>query len=131
MYLFETCVFAVCTCLCFFAQKHVPTAICTCTQYLCVMHTGWRRPIGCLKLQVNFRKRATKNRVLLREMTYKFATLYRVSQCMFHTICMGIPVHVSAPKVDSISVPSNFTQLLSRHLVYVSHELGRHTSKCF
>ena len=31
--------------------------------------TGWRRPIGCLKLQVIFRKRATNYRALLREMT--------------------------------------------------------------
>jgi len=32
--------------------------------------TGWRRCIGCLKLQVSFRKRATSYRALLREMTY-------------------------------------------------------------
>ena len=32
---------------------------------------GWRRPIGCLKLQVNLRKRATNYRALLREMTYE------------------------------------------------------------
>jgi hypothetical protein len=32
--------------------------------------TGWRRPIGCLKLQVIFRKRATNYRALLRKMTY-------------------------------------------------------------
>ena len=30
-------------------------------------HTGWRRCIGCLKLQVNFRKRATNYRALLRK----------------------------------------------------------------
>jgi len=33
--------------------------------------TGWRRPIGCLKLQVIFRKRATNYRALLRKMTDK------------------------------------------------------------
>jgi len=33
--------------------------------------TGWRRLIGCLKLQVIFRKRAAKYRVLLRKMTCK------------------------------------------------------------
>ena len=33
--------------------------------------TGWRRPKGCLKLQVFFRKRATNYRALLRKMTYK------------------------------------------------------------
>ena len=33
--------------------------------------TGWQRPIGCLKLQVIFHKRATNNRALFRKMTYK------------------------------------------------------------
>ena len=32
--------------------------------------TGWRRPIGCLKLQVIFRERATNYRARLRKMTY-------------------------------------------------------------
>ena len=32
--------------------------------------TGWRRPIGCLALQVAFRKRATNYRALLRKMTH-------------------------------------------------------------
>ena len=35
---------------------------------------GWQRPIGCLKLQVIFRKRAIKYRALLRKMTYKDET---------------------------------------------------------
>jgi len=33
--------------------------------------TGWRRPMGCLTLQVIFRKRATNYRARLRKMTYK------------------------------------------------------------
>ena len=33
--------------------------------------TEWRRPIGCLKMQVIFGKRATNCRTLLRKMTYK------------------------------------------------------------
>ena len=36
---------------------------------MCIVHTRWRRPIGCLKLQVIFRKRATDYRALLRKMT--------------------------------------------------------------
>jgi len=32
--------------------------------------TGWRRLVGCLKLQVIFRKRATNYRALLRKITY-------------------------------------------------------------
>jgi len=38
--------------------------------------TGWRRPIGCLKLQVIFRKRATNYRALLRKMTYEDKASY-------------------------------------------------------
>jgi len=34
-------------------------------------NTRWRRPIGCLKLQVIFRKRAANYRALLRKMTHK------------------------------------------------------------
>ena len=33
--------------------------------------TGWRKPIGCLKLQVIVCKRASNYRALLRKMTYK------------------------------------------------------------
>jgi len=32
---------------------------------------GWRRCIGCLKLQTSFRKRATNYRALLQKKTYK------------------------------------------------------------
>jgi len=51
--------------------------------------TGWRRPIGCLKLQVIFRKRATNYMALLRKMTYKDKasygssppSLYQIQDC--------------------------------------------------
>ena len=39
--------------------------------YICKRSTRWRRPIGYLKLQVIFRKRATNHRALLRKMTYE------------------------------------------------------------
>ena len=38
---------------------------------LCAYDTGWRRFIGCFKLQVIFRKRATNYRALLRKMNYE------------------------------------------------------------
>ena len=41
--------------------------------------TGWRRPIGCLKLQAIFRKRATNYRALLRKMTYRNKAFYDCS----------------------------------------------------
>jgi len=43
---------------------------------VCACNTGWRRPIGCLKLQVTFRNRATNYRALLRKMTYKDKASY-------------------------------------------------------
>jgi len=36
-----------------------------------IRRTGWRRLIGCLKLQVIFRKSASNYRALLRKMTYE------------------------------------------------------------
>jgi len=41
-----------------------------------VHDTGWRRPIGCLDLQVIFRKRATNYRALLWKMTYEDKAIY-------------------------------------------------------
>jgi len=48
-------------------------------------HTGWRRPAGCLKLPVIFRKRATNYRALLRKMPYKDKASYdSTPPCMSH-----------------------------------------------
>jgi len=44
-------------------------------QDVTIEHTGWRRLIGCLKLQTIFRKRATNYRALLRKMTCKIRHL--------------------------------------------------------
>ena len=47
------------------------------TQHITALYTaGWRRPTGCLKLQVSFRKRATNYRALLRKMTCKDKASY-------------------------------------------------------
>jgi len=43
------------------------------------IHSGWRRCIGCLKLQVSFRKRATIYRALLRNETCKDKASYASS----------------------------------------------------
>ena len=45
-------------------------------------NTGWRRSIGCLKLQVIFRKRATNSRALLRKMTCTYVL------CVIHCVCL-------------------------------------------
>ena len=48
--------------------------------------TGWRRLIGCLKLQVNFRKRATNYRALLQKMTHEDKASYdSTSPCISET----------------------------------------------
>jgi len=60
--------------------------------------TGWRRLIGSPKLQIIFRKRATKYRSLLRKMTYKTKGSYESSPpctrcCVIYTniyICIRI-----------------------------------------
>jgi len=49
------------------------------------LNTGWQRPIGCLKLQVIFRKRATDFRALLRKMTYKDKASYGSSP-LYHDL---------------------------------------------
>jgi len=51
------------SCLCVSVCMGVGVGGCGCT--------GWRRLLGCLKLQVIFRKRATNYRALLRRMTYE------------------------------------------------------------
>ena len=40
------------------------------------MSKGWRRAIGCLELQVIYRKRATNYGALLRKITYKDKASY-------------------------------------------------------
>jgi len=49
---------------------------------------GWRRPIGCLKVQVVFRKRATNYRTLVWKMTYEDKASYGSSPpCTQFTMC--------------------------------------------
>jgi len=61
----------VCVCVCTYTYKNQTNAAQKCPNRTHRCRTGWRRPIGCLKLQVIFRKRATNYRALFREMTYK------------------------------------------------------------
>jgi len=60
------CGAVMCGCVCLRA-----CSMC-CVEY----STGWRKPIGCFKLQVIFRKRATNSRALLRKITYKDMASY-------------------------------------------------------
>jgi len=56
--------------------------------------TAWRRLIECLKLQVIFRKRATKHRALLQKMTYEDkasydSTLHVLYTTKFKSMCIA------------------------------------------
>jgi len=56
------------------------------TENIYQVHTGWRRLIGCLKLQVIFRKKATNYRALLRKMTYEDKASYGSSPPCTHQV---------------------------------------------
>ena len=68
------------------------------TNRWCFIHmilTGWWRPIGCLELQLIFRKRATNCRALLRKMTYKDKASYGSSPpCTWCEWCIVVFVDV-------------------------------------
>jgi len=56
-----------------------------------ILNMGWQRPIGCLKLQVIFCKRATNYGALLRKMTYKDKASYGSSLPYIYDI---VPCHM-------------------------------------
>jgi len=70
----------VCVLVCVFVRVYLNVCVCVCV-CVCALNigcfcmraydAGWRRPIGCLELQVIFCKRATNYRGILRKMTYK------------------------------------------------------------
>jgi len=65
--------------------------------------TGWRRPIGCLKLQVIFRKRATNYRALLRKITYKDKASYGSSPPCTYTQAHPLSLFLSHTNTQSTS----------------------------
>jgi len=71
--------------------------------FIYTVDTGCRRPIGCLKLQVIFQKRATNYRILLREMTSKDKASCRspppcvqeqTNICMYLYMYIGICIYI-------------------------------------
>jgi len=93
----------VCVYVCLGVRAYVYAGVCVCVrirfvhthshvEFIAYTHAhpthgrGWRRRIGCLKLQVSFRKRATNFRSLLRNITCKDKTFYASSSvCHSHT----------------------------------------------
>jgi hypothetical protein len=72
--------------------------------------TGWQRPIGCLKLQIIFRKRATNYRALLRKMTYEDKTSYGSSPPCKRNV------------TDENAAIAGFYDSLMIHESYMSHD---------
>jgi len=63
-----------------FCTSHINSNI---TRIKCYRtYTVWRRCTGCLKLQVSFRKRATRCRALSRKMTSKEASYASAPSCI-------------------------------------------------
>jgi len=84
------------------------------------INTGWRRCIGCLKLQVSFRKRATNYRFLLRKMTTRNC-LVALRKCLFartdinkYSLMQQNSIHLYLHRrwlcVSSITAPTSAAQ---------------------
>jgi len=85
--------------ICMSHDTHMNESCHTCVTHL--IHTstfcctGWRRCIGCLKLQVIFRRRPTHYRALLREMTNKDKASYGSSPpCNAPVTYEGVMSHI-------------------------------------
>jgi len=86
--------------------------------------TGWRRPIGCLKLQVIFCKRATNYRALLQKMTYQDKASYASlppcrcflvdSRNLSHTHNISVPLARSLACSPSLSFALSLALSFSR-----------------
>jgi len=94
------------------------------TRYISVFlrdtwRTGWRRLIGCFKLQVIFCKRATNYRALLRKMTYEYKASYVSSppciriygSFMLTCSCVTHDLFVCMAHVDMLHTRANMPHL--------------------
>jgi len=97
----RVCFMFVCMHVCMHVRIHVCMRIytyifmriymCALSKYIC---TGLRRPIGCLKLQVIFRKRATNYMAFLRKMVYEDKASYGSSPPCTVTPCNNTATHI-------------------------------------
>jgi len=90
-----------------------------------IKDTEWRRLIGCLKLQVILRKRATQYRALLRKMTYKHKASYDSTP-----LCMWIVIQYTYIYVnwDSLHIGTRYGDCDSLHInINYSHWESPHT----
>ena len=86
-----------------------------------VVHTGWRRCIGCLKLQVSFCKRATNFRALLYKMTYKDKASYiSTPPCISHVTRLIFTSFQITPQNSQYWCPTSCHIWVS-HVTYARH----------
>jgi len=91
------------------------------------IRTGWRRPIGCLKLQVIFRRRANNYRAVLREMTYTGkASNGSLPPCMYMIRMFG--AFITRKKRPSASLQRNVTHCNTLRLNATYCNTLRHTA---
>jgi len=113
----------VCCCVCIVYCVLLHVSLCVAARVYAdslETRTEWRRPIGCLKLQVSFRKTAANYRALLQKMTYKDKASYGSSppSSVPHTCTpssRGAQHNMCTPK-KLICVPKNV------RVYFVSHK---------
>jgi len=86
----------MCTCACVRESGCVRVAECPFHVYPPFFGTGWRRPKGCLELQVIFRKRATNYKARLQKMNCKNMASYgTLPPCTIYvSVCVFVYVRV-------------------------------------
>jgi len=102
------------------------------------LSTGWRRLIGCLKLQVIFRKRATNYRALLRKMTYEDKASYDSTPPCIHIvyhihtgeITCCVVLHTVLENHVRIALDCTFWRQSTFHLLSTRIAYQIHTVEC-
>jgi len=123
------CLWALCRVTCWYSHTHhkpAHTHACANTHIPASdIHphtpTGWRRCIGCLRLQVSFRKRATNVGVLLRKMTGR-ATARRTAPTLPRAIRAGPNVCGKEFRVSTVG----YSQRIAIHPQYLSTHTRTH-----
>jgi len=110
---------------CAWHNSWLETLHCHVVWFMCVVQedTGWRRLIGCLKLQVIFRKRATNYRALLRKMTCEDKAPYAStpSCTQIHTyLCHTWMIHDVGPEEVLIATHSCVHTWICMCVVYIN-----------
>jgi len=66
--------------------------------------TGWRTGIGCLKVQVSFRKRAAKNRAFVQKISFNDKASYASSPPVYMCVHTYVCAHIGVYTYDCVCV---------------------------